>query len=256
MKDISVLGTFGVDLSASLEKYYNAVETLAALAKVNNDGKAITYMMEEYEGHINRRRGFILGQLKALVDTCPKQVADQLRMGGVPIDLAIKMRIDELVREPREQQRAPEFTGETSYWGKYRRLSELICGFGYNMTFIEERFKQFFPSGIHWTVLGFAEGYSAAFHAIAAENGIHTEKTDPKAQDVWKNWQFFLQPDCREYRLDGRYLYMYHGGFNCTSDRSIPYGDNQALVNEGVYARLQARSPASFKKWEKVNIDF
>ena len=150
--------------------------------------------------------------------------------------------VDHLIREARERLGAAEFTQATGH-AKYRRLSEVVCGYGYSMRFSEERFAKFYPGETRWLVAGFAEGYSTAFHSIATEAGLYTDQTLPVGQDIWKNWAYFLEPDCREYRLDGKYLFMYHGGINC-SDTAAPYGDNQKNVNAGVYKALQARDLA------------
>ena len=82
---------------------------------------------------------------------------------------------------------------------------------------------------------------NTSIREIAAASGVETITTNPKTQDIWRNWEFFLKHDCHEYRLDGSYLYMYHGGANCSSDPNVPYGNNVKLVNKGVYQKLKAR---------------
>lgn len=145
-----------------------------------------------------------------------------------------------------------EMTSETSYMAKYRRLSEMICGYGYNMYFLEDRFKEFFP-GVHTIVLGFAEAYSEYFHKLASVMGIQTVTTSPKTQDIWKNWMYFLDSKTTKYSLEGTYLYMYHGGWNCSGNPNIPYKDNQKVVNKGTYAVMRDRNP---KEFEKAQFDF
>jgi len=167
-------------------------------------------------------------------------------MNGIPLNCLIKMKVDEQVLDIREALKTSDMTRETSYFPKYRRLSSIICGFGYNMSFIEERFQQFFPNGMHLFVLGFAEGYSDTLHMIAMDVGIEMDKTDPKTQDIWKNWPFFLKRECDSYRIDGNYLFMYHGGYNCSGDPSIPCGNNEKVVNSDVYEKLKARKATGF----------
>ena len=113
-------------------------------------------------------------------------------------------------------------------------------------SFIEERFEGFFPNGIHRFVLGFAIGYSETFHEIAAQACIKTEFTDPKTQDIWRNWEYFLKRDVHEYRLDGNYLFMYHGGINVTKDSAIPFYNNSRYVNKDVYEALRSRKISDF----------
>ena len=208
----------------------------------HDDSKAVAAMTKEHEEKLAWQKGFVLGQLKALADTLPQREAACISMDDLPLDLGIKLQVDHLIREARERLGAAEFTQATGH-AKYRRLSEVVCGYGYSMRFSEERFAKFYPGETRWLVAGFAEGYSTAFHSIATEAGLYTDQTLPVGQDIWKNWAYFLEPDCREYRLDGKYLFMYHGGINC-SDTAAPYGDNQKNVNAGVYKALQARDLA------------
>lgn len=225
-------------------KAKEAFEIVEALSATGN--KTALALINEQKLNQQFLVGYVFGSLKANLDCLPDEIAARQKMNGIPLNLLIKMKVDEFVLDVREVSHAQEMTGYTDYEGKYRRLSECICGFGYNMSFIEKRFESFFPNGIHRFVLGFASGYSETFHEIAAQACIHTEVTDPKTQDIWRNWEFFLKRDVHEYRLDGNYLFMYHGGFNCTEDRSIPYGNNSHYVNKDVYETLKARKCSDF----------
>ena len=200
----------------------------------------------EQKGYRLYYHGYVLGALKANLDTLPDDVKQMQKKNGILLDLYIKMRVDENVLDVREESNAQEMTSATEYEKKYRRLSETICGFGYNMSFIQERFEAFFPNGTHRFVLGFAIGYSETFHEIAAQSCIKTDFTDPKTQDIWKNWEFFLKRDVHEYRLDGNFLFMYHGGYNCSGDSSIPLGNNWQYVNREVYEALRKRDLSEF----------
>lgn len=231
------------------------VYTMAAIAKESFDivealtatgNKTALALINEQKLNQQFQVGYVFGSLKANFDCLPDEIAARQKMNGIPLNLLIKMKVDEFVLDVREVSHAQEMTGYTDYEGKYRRLSECICGFGYNMSFIEERFESFFPNGIHRFVLGFAVGYSKTFHEIAAQACIKTELTDPKTQDIWRNWEFFLKRDVHEYRLDGNYLFMYHGGFNCTGDSSIPFGNNSHYVNKDVYEALKSRESSDF----------
>ena len=64
---------------------------------------------------------------------------------------------------------------------------------------------------------------------------------------------YFLDPKTTQYSLEGNYLYMYHGGWNCSGNPNIPYKDNQKVVNKGTYAVMRGRNPEEF---EKAQFDF
>jgi len=234
-------------------KAKESFETINALLKTGNP-TALALVNEQRLNH-QYQVGYILGSLKANLDCLPEDIAARQKMNGIPLNLLIKMKVDEFCLDVRETAHPEEMTLYTGYEEKYRRLSELICGFGYNMSFIEDRFERFFPKGTHMFVLGFAVGNSETFHEIAAQAAVSTDYTDPKTQDIWKNWMYFLKRDVHEYRLDGAYLFMYHGGWNPTSDKSIPYGNNCRKVNMNVYDLLRARSEASFTE-EPFDVEF
>jgi len=235
-------GMFRGALMASKAK--DTFEIIEALTATGN--KTAIALIAEQEKIQKYQVGYVFGSLKANLDCLPDEIASRQKMNGIPLDLMIKMKVDEYVLDVRETIKVNEMTVAEDYMAKYRRLSECICGFGYNMSFIEDRFESFFPKGMHMFVLGFAVGYSETFHEIAANANIPTEYTDPKSQDIWKNWQYFLKRDVHEYRIDGRYLFMYHGGFNCSGDECIPFGNNTRNVNENVYELLKARRPSEF----------
>lgn len=236
-------GAFKSELETAMRKLTETGEVITSLSNISgtSNNQTLDAMLNEQKLIQKHQMRYILGLIKANYDTLPDALASQQKLGGVPLDLLVKLKVDEFVLIPREEKRVSDMTIEKEYWSKYRRLSETICGFGYNMYFIKERFERFFPDGMHEFVLGFAEGYSFGFHAIAAASGVETITTNPKTQDIWRNWEFFLKHDCHEYRLDGSYLYMYHGGANCSSDPNVPYGNNVKLVNKGVYQKLKAR---------------
>lgn len=240
------------ELRSRIEKYQDSVKVKNALENLTIPSESIEAMKAQQEGTCKYNLGAILGTLKAFNDTLPQEAAEMQRINGVPLDMMIKFKIDHIVREERKKNRPLEMTSETSYMPKYRRLSEMICGYGYNMYFLEDRFKEFFP-GVHTIVLGFAEAYSEYFHKLASVMGIQTVTTSPKTQDIWKNWMCFLDSKTTKYSLEGTYLYMYHGGWNCSGNPNIPYKDNQKVVNKGTYAVMRDRNP---KEFEKAQFDF
>lgn len=240
------------ELRSRIEKYQDSVKVKNALEKLTIPSESIEAMKAQQDGTCKYNMGAILGTLKAFNDTLPEEIAAMQRVNEVPLDMLIKIKIDQIVTEQRKKNRPMEMTSETSYMAKYRRLSEMICGYGYNMYFLEDRFKEFFP-GVHKIVLGFAEAYSEYFHKLASVMGIQTVTTSPKTQDIWKNWMYFLDPKTTKYSLEGTYLYMYHGGWNCSGNPNIPCKDNQKVVNQGAYAVMRDRNPEEF---EKAQFDF
>ncbi len=243
---------FKSEIEGRVEKYQDSLKVKKALDSLSIPSESIDAIKAQQAGTCKYNLGAILGMLKAFNDTLPQEVAAMQRINGVPLDMMIKFKIDHIVREERKKNRPVEMTSETSYMPKYRRLSEMICGYGYNMYFDEGRFKEFFP-GVHTIVLGFAEAYSEYFHGKASKLGIKTVTTSPKTQDIWKNWMYFLDPKSTEYSLEGRYLYMYHGGWNCSGNPNIPGKDNQKVVNVGTYEALRAKTS---KEFEEIQFDF
>lgn len=237
-----------LNLTLTLSEINEISEIIHTLSSVNN--KTAATLIAEQDLKYRHKMGYLLGSLKANLDCLPEEIASRQRLNNIPLNLLIKIKVDEFVLDIRETLPHYELTFETDYEKKYRRLSELICGFGYNMTFLEDRFEQFFPNGIHKFVLGFAVGYSKTFHEIAELAGISIDETDPKTQDIWKNWEYFLKRDIHEYRLDGNYLFMYHGGYNCSGDKDVPYGDNRRYVNKDVYEALKSREPSQFVEFD------
>lgn len=249
---VSRESNFKSELEGRIDKYHDSLNVKNALEKLTIPSESIEAMKAQQEGTCKYNMGAILGTLKAFNDTLPEEIAAMQRVNEVPLDMLIKIKIDQIVTEQRKKNRPMEMTSETSYMAKYRRLSEMICGYGYNMYFLEDRFKEFFP-GVHKIVLGFAEAYSEYFHKLASVMGIQTVTTSPKTQDIWKNWMYFLDPKTTKYSLEGTYLYMYHGGWNCSGNPNIPCKDNQKVVNQGAYAVMRDRNPEEF---EKAQFDF
>ena len=237
---------FSAHLSDSVRKMNGYKETKNALETISCKNETIMAMITEQVELSEEQLGYIFGMIKANLDTLPPVLAEEQKLNGIPLEMLVKLKVDEHVLEVRKHERFVEMTYETKYWNRYRRLCEMICGYGYNCSFITERFEQYFPKLVHCFVRGFANGYSSALHTIAAEEGIQTIRTDPVTQDIWKNWPFFEKSDCREYSLEGEYLYMYHGGWNCSGDPNTPYGNNVKVVNTGLYEKLRARDVSKF----------
>ena len=247
--------SFSTQLAESLQRSREISETITGLSSIGSkDNATLSSLLSEQKNQQRYQLGCTLGLLKAYLDTLPPQIAETQRINGVPMDMLIKLKVDEEVLNQREKMACADWVSPKSdYWKQYRRLSELICGYGYSMSFSQERFESFYPDGMHHFVAGFAGGYSSGFHSIAADSHNETTTTQTVKQDIWKNWSFFLDHDMRDYRLDGKYLFMYHGGINCSGDSDIPYGNNVRFVNAEVYKKLQSRSADEFTA---QNFDF
>ena len=188
-----------LNFNSTLSEIREISKTIQALSSVNN--KTAAALIAEQNLNYRYKMGYWFGSLKANLDCLPEEIASRQSLFGVPLNLLIKLKVDEFVLNIRESSQPDELTLETDYKKKYRRLSELICGFGYNMSFLEDRFEHFFPKGTHKFVLGFAIGYSETFRKIAELANVPTDDTDPKTQDIWRNWQYFLKRDIHEYRV-------------------------------------------------------
>lgn len=127
-------------MAAKAKETFDIVEALSATGN-----KTAIVLINEQKLNQQFQVGYVFGSLKANLDCLPDEIAARQKMNGIPLNLLIKMKVDEFVLDVREVSHAQEMTGYTDYEGKYRRLSECICGFGYNMSFIEERFESFFP---------------------------------------------------------------------------------------------------------------
>ena len=244
---------FSTQLRDALSKKADINETITAMKSLYSKSPTLTALLKEQRTLEKAQLGFILGFMKAWLDTLPEDIARTQKINGIPVDLLIKLKVDENVLNILEEKHSNGFwkhaTSATEYFDKYRRLSEMICGYGYNMYFIQRRYEEFYPNGMHNFVSGFANGYSNAFQTICVEAGIDTQKdTDPVEQDIWKNWPYFCTHDCHEYRIDGKYLFMYHGGATSPKYPNAPYGNNLKLIKQGVYEKLQVRTPENFSE--------
>lgn len=227
-----------VSMISAAKETYSVIQALSATE--NKTARAL--VAEQILKH-KYQLGQILGTLKANLDCLPEDIAISQKVNGIPLNFLIKMKVDEYVLDIREVSEKQEMTTATEYEKKYRSLSECICGYGYNTDFNEERFKAFFPRGTHMFVLGFAEGYSDTFHQIAASESVTTDYTDPKTQDIWKNWEFFLKREVYEYRIDGKFLFISE---DTSFNNATQTGYNLLSVNQSVYKKLKARDDSKF----------
>jgi len=106
-------------------------EIIEALSATGN--KTAMTLIAEQKKIYKYQVGYVLGSLKANLDCLPDEIASRQKMNGIPLNLMIKMKVDENVLDVRETMKVNEMTTVDGYMAKYRRLSECICGFGYYM---------------------------------------------------------------------------------------------------------------------------
>lgn len=226
-------------------------KTITSLSRFQND--VAVAAVREYEMKELYTQGYALGMLLSYAQLAPEEI----KVEEISASIWVKMQMDQLVLEKLKNSNNVTWKNrlQDSYEYTYRRLSELICGYGYNLYFIEERFQRFFAEGTHNVVQGFAEGYSHVFHSMAVYGGIKADVTNPKEQDIWKNYLYFISPTCLEYRIDGMYHFAYnlHGSEHLFGGE-LPYYSNQKEVNVGVYEQIKAVQKG--QQFQMVNIEF
>ena len=84
-----------------------------------------------------------------------------------------------------------------------------------------------FPSGISHFVSGFAYGYSEAFIITAMESDVEIEEYTAPFLDILKNYRFFFDRNCLDYKLNGDYIFI-----------SKYDKQNVVYVNNGIYKKL------------------
>lgn len=239
------------------EKYHQSENFVNSLLSIQLDfSETFQALVTQEENRKANRLGYLLGIIKSNYDTLPDSLADSTTINGVSINTFIKQKVDENVLNPREKLQIKGIALEKDYWRTYQKLSKFICGFGTTMTFSDEHFINFFPRKISHFVRGFANGYSDGFHAIAAESNIKTTRTHPIHQDIWKNFPFFLDHDVFDYRLDGKYIFMYQREYGISSDGSDGQNDtSEKMVNKDVYTELKNRPIDSFVSNDFICLD-
>lgn len=106
----------------------------------------------------------------------------------------------------------------------------------YEEEFANKLIARIFPNGIDKFVTSFACAYNTTFHMIANESGVQTAITEPMTQDIWRNWEYFWNPEEKEYRLDGEFAQFYDGE---EFSQELDNGNRLIKINEGVYEALK-----------------
>lgn len=219
-------------------------------------------LLKEISQNISILEGKRLGMLKAWHDIMPVSFQSELKVRGLPLNMAIKMKIDQLVLFEISKLRKTSnaifigfgFKKRKTYLETYNRFRQMICGCGYNCKFIEKRFRDGFIGSSSYVVEGFATGYSEMFQIFASGDKHYTHHTDPIEEDIWKNWEYFLSRECFEYSLEGLYIPMYNGGApKAFYEGQFKTGFHTELRNKGIYESLRTKvTDTDFK--ELLNI--
>lgn len=225
------------------------------ISRMEKSAKAIEKMpseiVQELFKHTTRQiivsKGWCLGMLKAWHDVMPKAIQDNLKVNNIPLNIFIKMQIDKMVYDELLKRRPSTeivsgfgFKEMNGYMENYKNFRQTICGCGYECLFMEERFRKGFCGNTSYAVEGFARGYSELISTLAQGDEHYTHKSDPKEEDIWKNWQYFLKHDCLDYCIEGTYIPMYSDG--------TPFYRNQYKTgfwteerNTGLYESLRKK---------------
>lgn len=214
---------------------YNVRDAISELSRTKL--KSSEFISEHNDGALGYQVGYMLGETKASLDLLPQDVAHEQTLNDIKLDLWIRFQVNEFVTN-KLMSIYPQDRYEI-FEERYRKLSNIIYGSYYDPEFNLKVLETYFPSGIHKFVFGFTAGYSNKFHALAESAGVTTTVTNVLTQDVWRNWDYFLNPFQFQYRLDGKYLVTYSGDASDMPEYDPNCGSNFIVVNDGVYAALQ-----------------
>lgn len=217
---------------------------VSSIERFSSSSASLTEILEKEKWQFSYCRGSYLGALKCLMDTLPPRVAKRQQIDGVPIDIFIKLKVDENVLDVLERDYPSGIM--TGYFAKgivkcakdpvnpehiYIKLLNVICGYKYGGTFRENFFTELFPKGTGYFVKGFAESYHKTFKELCDSNNKYLDNTTP-VEDLLKNWPYWFTRTTSAYRLDGTYI-------NQKMEESLS-------INLGLYEMFQERPEADF----------
>lgn len=230
MSEITILTTAGSqhlkDIAKIQAEYIKKDTSLNTLLSSSIEGSDLyRALINEQERELTKTAGLLLGLLKSAVDTSPKHVSflsdENLERKIKYADGEIKSCLQiQIFSKLRPGMRLGTFE-------KYEALSK---GGTHNISI--ENFREFFPGDISYLIGNFAIGYSKGFHTLVGEikKAKEVDWTSPMQKDVWKNLSYFIDPVCKEYRLDGVF----------------PFSKKDHFFNTGIYEKLRSRSSGNF----------
>lgn len=226
--------------AASSEIRVEGMRSATSVRDAANRLSRTKYMASEvivkYNDLFNMQIGNLLGGMKATLDTLPESYAMHQKVNNVPLNEWIKQEVNERVFFRFLQM----YKNKEDYLEAMKRQRELlrhdIMLGEYEEEFANKLIARIFPNGIDKFVTSFACAYNTTFHMIANESGVQTAITEPMTQDIWRNWEYFWNPEENEYRLDGEFAQFYDGE---EFSQELDDGNRLIKINEGVYEALK-----------------
>ena len=169
---VSTCRIFRSEIEKTISKLAETNEIIVGLSKLPICRTTIG-AMEDYKSIQRHQNGYLLGLLKANYDTLPEIAKKQTKFDGVPIDLLIKLKVDENIIHNPEASLTEAM---------YNRCS----------IFVEE-WENLFADGTHNFVLGFAEGYAFGFHNILEHEELEILLKPNPILDIWYNVYYFYE---------------------------------------------------------------
>lgn len=218
MKEITVGGNVTSKCVAEIKKQQKKIAVIEKLVKNTNNQTAQVQLFLE-KNVLEEMKFKYLGKLKAWIDSLPEEVASDVTIDDVPLELYIKMFVDSKVLDILEAERGAYvkypsfgFSSELKPIEAYEKLVRYISGYGYCLNFVEERYKEFFKEDIADCITAFAKGYHEMICTLANSVGfafnLPCRRTE---EEVFRNWTYFLRRDSMEYSLEGIFINPYVG---------------------------------------------
>ena len=224
----SELQTEGMRSAASVRDAVNRLSRTKFLA---------SDIIVKYNDLFNMQIGNLLGCMKATLDTLPDSQAMHQKVNNVPLNEWIKQEVNERVFCHFLQI----YENKEDYLEAMKKQKELlkldIVSGEYEEEFANKLLARIFPHGIDKFVTSFACAYNTTFHMIANEAGVQTAITEPMTQDIWRNWDYFWNPEEKEYRLDGEFAHFHDE--EVESPQELDNDNKLIKINEGVYQALK-----------------
>ncbi len=225
---------YSYTLDSIIRDAKNDLKTSNALISAYQSSKYNNVLQRSIDLEINRKNnkyGFLLGIAKLISDVNPERVSTYFKKNNVNYPSFIKNEVDKNVLYLL-QKNAPDGLWKKLISDDYTITYRKLMAFFYDSInkdySASEKLAMLFPSGISEFVSGFAYGYSEAFIIIAMESDVEIEEYTAPLFDVLKNYLFFFNSSCLEYKLSGNYIFI------SNYDKQ-----NVVYINGGIYNKLR-----------------